>query len=822
MLSTSFASAQQPRQITYKDGKVTPEDKNKMTVRYEPCRAYFEIELYSDQPFVGARAYYALYIGKRRFTRYYASDLRDMIFQLRPEEFAETKTGDEVSIVKYEGEGPPRYERPHGVWKFGHLDKSKLKLTPLQTLGSDDDIARIDVEKLRPNLSAVETPASDPTDAKLQPGVFYPKGYFVPGEDIQSGLREGIVGVCLPYVSVGRYLESPSDRRTKLFSTFGPCTGVYLWYVPQKNSFYLWGSCWNSAAIGPFMGDPNLSLVAARIPGKLRRTLPGAALTVESKRLMFADERQARVPFDPQLDCASGRRNEQENLKSFLTRFRLINDSSADFFYLADSPHSNRPFGFRILRPALDRGWDRATKPDGDNQQSKGVWRRLRRGSSVEFEVIDKGEYADHAFVVLLNARPNDKEQIELRAQYPIVYRPPQPERRRYQPPQQLQSEADKRAEVAKLRQLLAEDPYGPNAEYMRAALVNLLIQLNAPSREIVEATGARSCLPEPRWSMSGARSYHQLAELLASRGEYLDEALEYAKWSMGGAHIDGLGDLTFPFTITLASIYIKRGEFDEAIRTLKGFDRYGSLGATYLGLAYEKSGRIDEAIEAYIAAIAKPQYFNNLSFGNYGVPGGVIKAVAPPSNLKALYLKRYGTLDGLEARIEAARQTAWRAVHIDPYRVDSPSPQWTLPDIKGGTVSIGDLRGKIVVLCFLAVEDERAAQELMYWQDLSVKYKVNGVVFICLDASSLQPFDERQRSVAHVLEKLGITLPTVLDEDERVLKGYNSVTTSRVLLIDRKGVYRFDAGNIFHELSLPRAVELLDYLLKEQSQPQE
>jgi hypothetical protein len=92
-----------------------------------------EFELHSRRPFIGGKVYYALYIGKRRFTRQSATALTvySVVFELTPEEFARTKPGDEVTVVGYRSAKANKYKGAHRTWKFDGLDKRRINHTPI-------------------------------------------------------------------------------------------------------------------------------------------------------------------------------------------------------------------------------------------------------------------------------------------------------------------------------------------------------------------------------------------------------------------------------------------------------------------------------------------------------------------------------------------------------------------------------------------------------------------------------------------------------------------------------------------------------------------
>jgi tetratricopeptide (TPR) repeat protein len=154
------------------------------------------------------------------------------------------------------------------------------------------------------------------------------------------------------------------------------------------------------------------------------------------------------------------------------------------------------------------------------------------------------------------------------------------------------QSKEHRRVEIRRLKKLL-NDPRTPNAAALRRSLITLLISSQAPSREIINAIGQD--LHEPM-------VYINTAQLLADRGEQLDAALAYVQRAMSIPPVPNDAVPRGSFFLVLAHVRIKRGEFEQAITTLtRGIEgaRYYSLDErylSYLGLAYEKAGRIDDA----------------------------------------------------------------------------------------------------------------------------------------------------------------------------------------------------------------------------------
>ncbi|MEP6819802.1 MAG: redoxin domain-containing protein [bacterium] len=335
---------------------------------------------------------------------------------------------------------------------------------------------------------------------------------------------------------------------------------------------------------------------------------------------------------------------------------------------------------------------------------------------------------------------------------------------------------------------------------------MKVLLALNAPAQELVEAAGDSFCGPNPLF-------YFQLAEALNQRGECLSEALQYADWSVVRIPNDALG----PFDVRglIASIRIKRGEFDWVIRAMSKARQSDSAAFAWLGLAYEKSNFIDEAIESYVQAVGARDVWNSRLRGASGYPG---ISYLPNFDLEALYRKRYGTLNGLSEKVETARRAARRTIDVDPYRNEPPLSTWIGHDLNSRAVGTHDYKNQIVVLCFYDTEYEPAVQNLKYVQKLRDQYKGRGVVFLLVEVDLTRiPPETRRRNVAEALERTGISVPVVLEDFEGTRRAFHVWGTGGIVIINRDGVEEFQSGGI-NEENLPRTVKLLDYLLEEGS----
>ena len=313
---------------------------------------------------------------------------------------------------------------------------------------------------------------------------------------------------------------------------------------------------------------------------------------------------------------------------------------------------------------------------------------------------------------------------------------------------------------------------------------------LQSSSSDIAQALGQLNCHEDPMCFIRAARS-------LADREEQLDLALACVKHA---GEIPPVANDAVPrasFFLTLAYVQIKRLEFDQAIATLKrGAQRapeYARLDEylNYLGLAYENSGRIDDAIETYVT-----------------LAGGLEEISREPSEtLVALYRKRFGSLDGLKEKIEANRLAARRKFFIDNHLLRMPAPPWSLRDLDGKQVGLSDFSNKILVLAFVSAGGNVQDSLLKSLQAKYEKYKDQGIAFVLVDYVE----HPDTQLIKNHLREIGVTIPTLIDYS-LVARRYNTIEPL-IVLIDDKGVIRF-RNSLWHNYH-PYVTEQIKYLLE-------
>ncbi len=288
-----------------------------------------------------------------------------------------------------------------------------------------------------------------------------------------------------------------------------------------------------------------------------------------------------------------------------------------------------------------------------------------------------------------------------------------------------------------------------------------------------------------------------ETAQRLAERGEQLDLALACVRWAGAIPAVPNDAVPRESFFLTLAYVQIRRREFEQAIATLHQGSRNSSYYRrddrylTYLGLAYEGLGRIDEAIDTYIT-----------------LAGGIRDvSAAPTERLVTLYRKRFGTLDGLTEKIETNRLNARRIFFVERELINIPAPDWSLRDLDGRQVSLSDFSQKILVLSFVSAGGDVHESVLKFLQAQYDKYKDRNIAFVCIDDMA----DPNPQELKTNLQRMGVTIPFLINGSS-VARRYGYAEPS-IVLIDQKGMIRFK-NSIWHDFH-PYVTEQLEFLLK-------
>ena len=117
--------------------------------------------------------------------------------------------------------------------------------------------------------------------------------------------------------------------------------------------------------------------------------------------------------------------------------------------------------------------------------------------------------------------------------------------------------------------------------------------------------------------------------------------------------------------------------------------------------------------------------------------------------------------------------------------QIGNLAPDFQLKDLDGKTVSLSDLRGKPVLLNFWATRCPPCRFEMPFLQQIYEEWSDRGLVLLAIDIG------ESSAGVKEFLEDNNLSLPVLLDSDQRVALRYSITNIPTTYFIDRNGIIR-------------------------------
>jgi cytochrome c biogenesis protein CcmG/thiol:disulfide interchange protein DsbE len=112
-------------------------------------------------------------------------------------------------------------------------------------------------------------------------------------------------------------------------------------------------------------------------------------------------------------------------------------------------------------------------------------------------------------------------------------------------------------------------------------------------------------------------------------------------------------------------------------------------------------------------------------------------------------------------------------------------APDFALPDVSGGSVRLSSLRGKVVLLNFWATWCPPCEAEMPLLEEAHQTWGERGLVVLAVN------FDEPEDEVGAFRDRLGLSIPLLLDQGGAVQELYQVRGYPTSFLIDRDGIVR-------------------------------
>jgi peroxiredoxin len=116
---------------------------------------------------------------------------------------------------------------------------------------------------------------------------------------------------------------------------------------------------------------------------------------------------------------------------------------------------------------------------------------------------------------------------------------------------------------------------------------------------------------------------------------------------------------------------------------------------------------------------------------------------------------------------------------------LNAPAPDFTLRQLDGPNLRLGEQRGRVVMVNFWATWCGPCRVELPHLARLHDKYRASGFVLLGVN------IDEDPNAAKALASKLGLKFPVLLDSQKAVVGAYDLNAMPATVLIDRDGRVR-------------------------------
>lgn len=140
-------------------------------------------------------------------------------------------------------------------------------------------------------------------------------------------------------------------------------------------------------------------------------------------------------------------------------------------------------------------------------------------------------------------------------------------------------------------------------------------------------------------------------------------------------------------------------------------------------------------------------------------------------------------------------------------------APALQLVDLKGGTKSLEDFKGKVVLIGFWAADCSTCVVELPAFHEIAKRYKADGLEVIAIN---LDPKEIGERSAKEIWDRGRYGFRSFLDPEKKVAAAFKVETMPSAVVLDRSGRMAFHSYGA-NDWQSPETARLIEDLLLEE-----